>query len=86
MILRQTIREAVRDGTSKVVLNLADVVEVDLYGFGEMISGYTHVRNQGGNLVFLNASIKFCKMVIDAKILTVFEFFDNEEKALKGCE
>jgi anti-anti-sigma factor len=84
--LRKAIREAVQDDTVKVVLNLKDVPYVDISRFAEIISGYAHARNQGSNLVFLNPSEEFCKMVINAKLLTVIYTYNNEQEALEGCE
>ena len=84
--LREAIREAVRDGTSKVVLNLAKVNYIDSSGLGEIISGHFHVRNQGGNLVLLNVSKKIQKMLVRLRIVGIFDIYDNEQKALEGCE
>jgi hypothetical protein len=57
----------------------------DMAGFAEMISGYAHVANLGRKLVFLNPTEKIYKLVINAKLHCVFEFFDDKQKALEGC-
>jgi len=85
LALRKAIREAVHDGALKVVLNLKDVSDLDASGLGEMISGYTHLISHGGKLVFLNPSEKVYQFYIDARLLCVFEFLDDEQKALEGC-
>ena len=41
--LRKSIREAVQDGTSKVVLNLGDVSQIDSSGFRELINSHLHL-------------------------------------------
>jgi anti-anti-sigma factor len=86
LALRKAVREAVQDDTVKVVLNLKKVPYMDIGGFGEMICCYVDVINGGGNLVFLNPSEKVNKLFINTKFLCVFEFFDDEQKALEGCE
>jgi len=83
--LRKAIREAVQDGTPKVVLNLGDVPYVDSGGIGELVSGYVHVKNQGGNLPLLNLTKKIHSMLVIAKLIVIFDVFDDEEKALEGC-
>lgn len=83
--LRDAIREAVKDGTSKVVLNLGDVPYVDSSGIGELISGHIHVKNKGGKLPLLNLTKKINQLLAIAKLLTIFEVFEDEAKALEGC-
>lgn len=85
-VLRDSVRDAVEDGTSKVVLNLAEVSYIDSSGIGEMISGYVHVKNLGGNLSLLSLNEKFHRLLIIAKLLAIFDVYDNEQKALEGCQ
>jgi anti-sigma B factor antagonist len=84
--LRDAVRDAVQDGTLKVVLNLADVSYIDSSGIGEMISGYVHVKNLGGNLSLLSLKEKFHRLLIIAKLLAIFDVYDDEQKALEGCQ
>jgi len=83
--LRKTIRDVVEDGTKKVVLNLGDVTYIDSSGIGEMISSYVHVKNAGGNMPLLNLNERFHKILVIAKLLAIFDVFDDEQKALEGC-
>ncbi len=53
MTLRNTIREALKSGAIKIVLNLSDFNFIDDLGLGELISGYTVITNQGGSLPFV---------------------------------
>jgi anti-sigma B factor antagonist len=83
--LRKAIREAVQDGTSRVVLNLSDVPYIDSAGIGELISGFVHVKNQGSSLPILGLTKKINELLVIAKLLTVFDVFEDEGKALEGC-
>jgi anti-sigma B factor antagonist len=83
--LRNAIREATRDGTSKVVLNLGGVSQVDSSGIGELISGFVHVTNLGSKLVLLNLTKKIHTLLVIAKLIVVFDIYDDEQKALEGC-
>jgi anti-sigma B factor antagonist len=82
--LRNGIREAVKDGTAKVVLNLKDVPYIDSSGIGELISSHVHAKNQGCSLPLLNLDPKVHKLLVIAKLLVIFDIFDDEKKALEG--
>ncbi|HMW00053.1 MAG TPA: STAS domain-containing protein [Acidobacteriota bacterium] len=80
------LREAIRtllDGNSKyILLNLGDVSYVDSSGIGELVSSYTTVNKQQGSLKLLKLTKKIQDLLAITKLLTVFETFDDEEKAL----
>ena len=84
--LREAIREAVQDGTSKIVLNLRDVPHTDMHGISELVSGFVYLKNQGGCLTLLNLALKIHKVLVITKLTEVFDIYDDEQKALDGCE
>ena len=83
--LRKAVREAVQDGTSKIVLNLGDVPYTEDAGTAELISSWVHVKNQGGSLSLLNVAPKVLKWLVVGKLTEVFDIYDDEQKALEGC-
>ncbi len=83
--VRKAVREAIQDGTKKLVLNLGKVTYIDSAGIGELISSYTHVKNQGGSLSLLNLTKKINTLLVITKLITVFETFEDEKSALAGC-
>ncbi len=84
MAVRNTVREILKNGGKKIVLNLADVNYIDSSGIGELVSSYTTVTNQGGHLKLLNLTKKIQELLAITKLLTVFQTFDNEQAALKS--
>ena len=84
--LSKAIREAVQEGTSKVILNLGDVSYIDSSGFGELIGGHLYAKNQGSKLVLLNVTRKIQRLMELTKTGIIFEYFNDEQKALEGCE
>ncbi len=84
MAIRTTVRELLKNGNKKIVLNLADVNYIDSSGIGELVSSYTTVTNQGGSLKLLNLTKKIHELLAITKLLTVFPVYDNEQAAVSS--
>ena len=76
------IQEAVKENPKKIVLNLTNVPYVDSPGIGELVYNYNSVKDHGSNLVLLNLTNKIRQLLVIAKLVTVFEIFDNEDQAV----
>src|SRR5215813_3799527 len=84
VILRDTVRELIGKGNKKIVLNLGDVNYIDSSGIGELVSAFTTVRNQGGELKLLNLTKKVHDLLQITKLYTVFDVKDDEKTAIKA--
>jgi len=84
--LRELIRDLLSKGHKKLLLNLADVTYIDSSGIGELVSGFTAVSNQGGQLKLLNLTKKVHDLLQITKLLTVFDVHDDEAKAVSSFE
>jgi anti-sigma B factor antagonist len=82
MSIRNNVRDILKSGAKKIVLNLADINYIDSSGVGELVSTYTSVVNGGGQLKLLNLTKKIREVLTITKLLTVFEAFDNEKAVL----
>lgn len=82
VVLRDTIREALAQGHKKILLNLGDVTYIDSSGIGELVSGFTSVRNQGGELKLLHLTKKVHDLLQITKLYTVFDVKDDEASAV----
>jgi anti-sigma B factor antagonist len=80
--LRELIRELLAKGHKKILLNLGEVTYIDSSGIGELVSGFTAVSNQGGQLKLLNLTKKVQDLLQITKLLTVFDVHDDETKAI----
>ena len=80
--LRNAIRRLLGEGKNKILLNLAGVGYIDSSGIGELVSSYTAVKKEGGNLKLLNLTGKIQDLLAITKLLTVFDTFDDEASAL----
>ncbi|HVP41817.1 MAG TPA: STAS domain-containing protein [Terriglobales bacterium] len=84
VILRDTIRDLVGKGSKKILLNLGDVTYIDSSGIGELVSAFTTVRNQGGELKLLNLTKKVHDLLQITKLYTVFDVKDDEATAISA--
>ncbi|HWR37131.1 MAG TPA: STAS domain-containing protein [Clostridia bacterium] len=84
VVLRDTIRDVVGHGTKKILLNLGDVTYIDSSGIGELVSAFTSVRNQGGELKLLNLTKKVHDLLQITKLYTVFDIKDDEAVAINS--
>jgi anti-sigma B factor antagonist len=82
--LRDLIRELLGKGSKNLLLNLADVTYIDSSGIGELVSGFTTVANQGGQLKLLNLTKKVHDLLQITKLYTVFDVHDDEAKAVSS--
>jgi len=82
--LRDGIRSLVTKGNKKILLNLGDVSYIDSSGIGELVSGFTSVANQGGQLKLLNLTKRVRDLLQITKLYTVFEVYDDEAAAIRS--
>jgi len=81
---RDTIRDLAGSGHKKMLLNLAEVSYIDSSGIGEMVSGFTTVSNQGGQVKLLNLTKRVKDLLQITKLYTVFEVFEDETAAVRS--
>ncbi len=81
-LLRKTIRDLLESGQTKILLNLGDVNYIDSSGIGELVSGFTAVRNRGGELKLLNLTKKVHDLLQLTKLFTVFDVYNDEGTAI----
>ena len=83
-MLRDTFQDLITRGQKKVLLNLAEVNYIDSSGLGALVSGFTTLTNQQGQLKLLNLTKKVQDLLQITKLLTVFEVFEAEAAALRS--
>jgi len=76
------VREILKNGGMKIILNLGDVNYIDSSGIGELVSSYTTVTNGGGQLKLLNLTKKIQELLAITKLLTVFQVYNDERAAV----
>jgi len=81
-MLREMVKDMTGKGQIKIVLNLGEVTYIDSSGIGELVSGFTTVKNHGGELKLLNLTKKVHDLLQITKLYTVFDVHNDESSAL----
>ncbi len=84
--LREMLRDLLEKGQKRIVLNLGDVGYIDSSGIGELVSSYTTVKNQGGELKLLHLTKKVHDLLQITKLYTVFDVHSDEQTALRSFQ
>ena len=84
--LRELVRDLLSKGHKKILFNLGDVNYIDSSGLGSLVSAFTSVRKQEGELKLLNLTSKVHDLMQITKLYTVFDILDDEAVAVKSFE
>jgi anti-sigma B factor antagonist len=84
--VRESLDIQMNQGNRKFVLNLRDVSYIDSSGLGELVRSYSTVRSKGGDVKLLNLTTKSKDLLQMTKLLTVFDTYDDESKALAALK
>jgi anti-sigma B factor antagonist len=85
-LLRTSIRGLLDDQRTMILLNLADVDYIDSSGIGELVSGFTAVKNRNGELKLLHLTKKVRDLLQITKLFTVFDVFTDEGVGLRSFD
>lgn len=84
--LHRTMRQLVERGEKNVLLNLAEVKNIDSTGLGGLIAGYITLKKNDGVLKLLNLTDKVRDLMVITKLLTVFNVYQTESEALRSFQ
>jgi len=84
VVLRDAVKDVLGKGSKSILLNLANVDYIDSSGLGELVSAYTTVKNQGGELKLLHLTNKVHDLLQITKLYTVFDIKDDEASAVSA--
>lgn len=85
-VLRNAIKECLEDGTTRLVINVADLSFIDSSGLGELITSHTSVQNRGGSMNLLKPSARIKDLLRMTKLTAVFPTFDDEALAVQALK
>lgn len=80
-LLHDKLYEYIDKNQRKVIIDLSGVDWMNSTGLGILISGYTTLRNNNGELKLANVTQKIQSLLTITKLVTVFETYDSVEEA-----
>ena len=83
-VLRDSINSTINEQETKVLLNFAEVPYLDSTGLGEVVRSYTSIKKAGGVVKIVNLTNKVRDLLSVTKLITVFETFEDEDKAIES--
>jgi anti-sigma B factor antagonist len=82
-MLREAIKEQLKI-SKQIVINLGDVNYIDSGGLGTLVGLFTSARSQGGSIKLANLTHRVGELLQVTKLLTVFDVYDGEDKAVRS--
>jgi len=80
--LRGSINSTIKENETKILLNFSEVPYLDSTGLGEVVRSYTSIKKEGGTVKIVNLTNKVKDLLSVTKLITVFDTFEDEEKAV----
>jgi anti-sigma B factor antagonist len=82
--LRDMVCDLLSKGQKAILLNLGEVHYIDSTGLGTLVSAFTSVQKQGGELKLLNLTKRVSDLMQITKLYTVFDITNDEAAALRS--
>jgi anti-sigma B factor antagonist len=76
--VRDVVHDLLAKGRTKILLSLADVEYIDSSGLGALVSAYTSVQKEGGELKLVYLTKKVHDLLQMTKLYTVFDVKEDE--------
>jgi anti-anti-sigma factor len=81
-LLGSCLKELVASGVRKLLLNLADLTQVDSSGVGVIVGTYVSLKRQGGELKLLCPCGRVLEVLTLFRLLGTIPSFEDEAQAL----
>ena len=85
-LLHDKLYECIESDRKRIVIDLAGVEWMNSTGLGILISSYTTLRNNSGELKLANVTDKIQSLLSITKLVSVFDAHDSVDEAVKSFE
>lgn len=82
--LRGAMLGEINDGHKKILINLQKVAAIDSSGLGELIRCRATAAGNEAEIKLLHVNLKARKLLTMARLVGVFEMFDDETMAVES--
>jgi anti-sigma B factor antagonist len=83
-MFREAIDTLAASGRVDILVDCTQLQFMDSAGIGELVAGYRLVEKFGGKLKILNAPSQVRKSLTLAKLLPIFEIYEDEKEAVSS--
>jgi len=83
-LFREKLYELINQNKKNLVVDMTDVKLVSSTGIGILISGYTTLKNAGGDLKLAHISDKVQGVLNITKLNQIFNIYNNVDEAVKS--
>jgi anti-sigma B factor antagonist len=80
----EALRKLLADNKKNIIIDLKETGFVNSTGLGMLISGYTTVKNGGGELKLANVTEKIESLLIITKLTSVFTNYNSIDDAVNS--
>jgi anti-sigma B factor antagonist len=84
VVLGETVRDLIKKGDRKILLNLAGVTYVDSSGVGQLTGAFTSARNHTAELKLLSPTPQVQNLLKLTQLDTLFDIHHDEDAAIKS--
>ena len=81
--LRDTVKQLLLEN-KRIILNLGEITYIDSGGLGTLVALYTSAMQGQATIKLANLTKRVGDLLQVTKLLTVFDVYDSEEKALES--
>jgi anti-sigma B factor antagonist len=81
-LFRGTISDLLSIGRRQLIVNLAQVSQVDTSGLTALVNAHLTASKRGGALKVVNPTKRIRDLLGVTRLNTLFEIFDNEDEAV----
>jgi anti-sigma B factor antagonist len=86
MIVLDLVRELIQRDRMSIIINLAEVKQLDTMGLCNIVEAFITLRRKGGVLKLLGVSQHVREVLKVTRLLPLFEIYDSEAAAVASFE
>ena len=84
LLIGEIVRQVVKQGGRKVLLNLTNVSYIDSSGIGELVGAFNTVNREGGQLKLFNPAVRVVSVLRITRLDNFFPVETDEAAAIRS--
>ncbi len=84
--LGEKLKSLIAEGKKKIVLNMADIQNMDSTGLGTLVAAHLSAKTQGASMRLCHLGNKLHEVLQVTQLLTIFDVYDTEATAVSSFQ